>query len=36
MAESVIQLYDDIQRYSMFFPIKVVNGFVTCDFVLGC
>jgi hypothetical protein len=26
----------DIERYSMFFPIKVVNGFVTCDFTLGC
>ena len=36
MAESVKQLYDNIERYSMFFPIKVVNGFVACDFVLGC
>ena len=36
MAEPVVQPYDEIGRYSMFFPIKVVNGFVTCDFMLGC
>ncbi len=36
MAEPVVQPYDDIGRDSMFFPIKVVNGFVTCDFILGC
>jgi hypothetical protein len=36
MAEAVVQPYDEIGRYSMFFPIKVVNGFVACDFMLGC
>ena len=36
MAEAVVQPEDEFGRYSLFFPIKVVNGFVTCDFVLGC
>ncbi len=36
MAEVVVQPQDEFGRYSLFFPIKVVNGFVTCDFILGC
>ena len=36
MVKPAVQPYDNIERYSMFFPIKVVNGFVTCDFTLGC
>jgi hypothetical protein len=36
MAEPVVLPEDEIERLSLFFPIKVVNGFVTCDFELGC
>ena len=36
MAEPVVLPEDEIERLSLFFPIKVVNGFVTCDFQLGC
>ncbi len=36
MAEAVVPPEDELGRLSLFFPIKVVNGFVTCDFVLGC
>ena len=36
MAKMAIQPQDEIERLSLFFPIKVVNGFVTCDFKLGC
>ena len=36
MAKIAIQPQNEIERLSLFFPIKVVNGFVTCDFKLGC
>lgn len=36
MAKEAVKPTDDIERLSLFFPIKVVNGFVTCDFRLGC
>ena len=36
MVESEAMPIDQIERLSLFFPIKVVNGFVTCDFKLGC
>ena len=36
MARDVEKVSDEIERLSLFMPIKVVNGFVTCDFMLGC
>lgn len=36
MAEPVVLPENEIERLSLFFPIKLVNGFVTCDFQVGC
>lgn len=36
MAEPIVLPLNDFERLTLFFPIKVVNGFVTCDFQLGC
>jgi hypothetical protein len=36
MARDAEKVIDETERLSLFLPIKVVNGFVTCDFMLGC
>lgn len=36
MADPMVIPDDEFERLSMFLPIKIVNGFVTCDFFLGC
>jgi hypothetical protein len=36
MARDAEKVVDKTERLSLFLPIKVVNGFVTCDFMLGC
>ncbi len=36
MVRDAVSPRDDLERMSLFFPIKVVNGFVSCDFMLGC
>jgi hypothetical protein len=36
MVREAVQPVHDTERLSLFLPLKVVNGFVTCDFILGC
>ncbi len=36
MVKDAVLPDEELERLSLFLPIKVVNGFVSCDFMLGC
>lgn len=36
MARTVEKPENYFERVSMFLPIKLVNGFISCDFIVGC
>jgi hypothetical protein len=36
MARNVEKPENYFERVSMFLPIKLVNGFISCDFIIGC
>ena len=36
MARNIEKPEDYFERISMFLPMKLVNGFISCDFMIGC